>query len=218
MSMLRVVLADDHHVVRAGLRTLLERALPCQVIGEAADGQAAIELVTRLKPDVLVVDLMMPDITGIAVVREIRLQAPATHIVMLSMHADELYVREALRAGATAYVLKEALANEFVTAVRAAAHGRRYLSHTLSERVLAQYIQQQNDSTHDPYELLTERERAVLHRAALGYTAVEIGQQLALSPRTIETYRTNLLQKLGLRHQTDLVRYAIKRGIIGLDT
>jgi len=151
------------------------------------------------------------------VVRRVQQLAPATRVVVLSMHADELYVRDALRAGATAYVLKESQASEFVQAVREASQGRRYLSHALSERMIERYIQQEGMSADDPYELLTERERAVLQLAALGHTAAEIAAQLSLSSRTVETYRTNVLQKLDLRNQTDLVRYAIKRGIISLD-
>jgi DNA-binding NarL/FixJ family response regulator len=215
--MLRVVLADDHHVMRAGLRTLLERDLPCTIVGEAANGLAAVELVTHLTPDVLVVDLMMPGINGIEVLRRIQHLVPTPRAVVLSMHADELYVREALRAGATAYVLKEAQASEFVQAVREAAQGRRYLSHALSERMIDRYIQLEGTAADDPYDLLTERERAVLQLAALGHTAAEIAAQLSLSSRTVETYRGNLMQKLDLRNQTDLVRYAIRRGIIALD-
>ena len=218
MSALRVVLADDHHVMRQGLRTLLEHDAHCEVIGEAADGPTAVELVARLAPDVLVVDLMMPGMSGLEVIRQARQLAPNTRYVVLSMHADELYVREALRAGATAYVLKEAQASEFVQAVREAAAGRRYLSPAHSERMLDRYIQQQGADSGDPYDLLSERERAVLRLAALGHTAAEIGAQLALSPRTVETHRTSLLQKLDLRNQTDLVRYALKRGIIPLDS
>jgi DNA-binding NarL/FixJ family response regulator len=217
MSALRLVLADDHHVIRQGLRTLLEQELGCAVVGEAANGHEALELVARLAPDVLVVDLMMPGITGIEVIRQLQPLALPTRVVVLSMHADELYVREALRAGATAYVLKEAQASEFVAAVRAAAAGERYLSRALSERMIEQYMQQERAAADDPYELLSERERVVLRLAALGHTAAEIAAQLSLSSRTVETYRATMLQKLDLRTQTDLVRYAIRRGIIALD-
>jgi two-component system, NarL family, response regulator NreC len=217
MHLLSIVLADDHHVMRQGLRSLLERELHCAVVGEAADGRAAVALVTQLKPDVLVVDLMMPTMSGIEVIRALRSSVPQTRIVVLSMHADDLYVREALRAGAVAYVVKEAQASEFVQAVREAAAGRRYLSSALSERLIDSYLQQTGSAVEDSYELLTERERAVLQLTALGATSAEIAAQLALSMRTVETYRTNILHKLDLRHQTDLVRYAIKRGLIPLD-
>ena len=216
MPPLRVILADDHPVMRQGLRTLLEQELTCKIVGEAADGLSAIALVAQYLPDVLVVDMMLPALPGLEVIRQVQAQVPATRIVVLSMHADELYVREALRLGATAYVLKESQAHEFVLAVSEAAAGRRYLSQALSERMIDQYIQQGIGSS-DPYDLLSERERTVLRLSALGQTAAEVASSLALSPRTIETYRTNLLQKLGLRNQAELIRYALRRGLITLD-
>lgn len=217
MNRVSVVLADDHHVMRQGLRSLLERELGCLVVGEAADGPATLGLVERLKPDVLVVDLMMPGMTGLEVIRQVRLGAPHTQVVVLSMHADDFYVREALRAGALGYVLKESQAAEFVQAVREVAQGRRYLTLRLAEHLIDSYLQQLGTSVEDPFDLLTESERAVLELAALGQTAGEIAKRLALSPRTVETYRTNLLHKLDLRNQSELVRYAIKRGIIPLE-
>jgi DNA-binding NarL/FixJ family response regulator len=217
MGALTIVLADDHHVVRSGLRTLLEVELGAQIIGEAADGLAALQLVEQLRPDLLVVDLMMPGLAGLEVVRRVHERVPNTHVLVLSMHADEAYVLEALRAGAIGYVLKESQAAEFVQAVRDAAEGQRYLSPTLSERMITTYIQHVSATATDPYDLLTDRERDVLHLAALGCTALEIGERLALSARTAETYRTSVLRKLELRNQTDLVRYALKRGIISLD-
>lgn len=217
MSGWSVVLADDHQVVRQGLRTLLETELGSVVIGEAEDGLAAVELVRRLAPNVLIVDLMMPGLTGLEVTRRVRQIAPHTQIVILSMHADESYVREALRVGATAYVLKESKAAEIVQAVRDAARGQRYLSPALSDRIIASYLQQYPPAD-DPYELLTTRERDVLHLAALGLTAAEIAERLMLGVRTVESYRTSLMRKLELRHQTDLVLYAIKHGIITLPT
>ena len=217
MSALTIVLADDHPVVRGGLRTLLEVELGAQVIGEAADGLMALQLVEQLQPDLLVVDLMMPGLTGLEVVRRVHQRVPHTRAVVLSMHADEAYVLEALRAGAIGYVLKESQAAEFVQAVREAAAGRRYLSSALSERIITTYIEQVGAPVTDPYELLTERERDVLHLAARGLTAQEIAERLELSTRTVETYRTSVLRKLALRNQTDLIRYALKRGIISLD-
>jgi DNA-binding NarL/FixJ family response regulator len=159
---------------------------------------------------------MMPGMSGIEVIRAVQAGTPRTRVVVLSMHADNVYVREALRAGAVAYVLKEAQATEFVQAVREAAAHRRYLSSALSERLIDGYLQA-DAAVDDPYELLSARERSVLQLAAAGMTSAEIATRLSLSVRTIETYRTNILHKLDLRHQTDLIRYAIKRGIIALD-
>jgi len=215
--MLTIVLADDHHVVRQGLRVLLESALPCTVVGEAADGRAAVALVERLHPALLVVDMLMPDLNGLEVIRRVRMTSPQTGIVVLSMHADEGYVREALRAGATAYVLKEARADEFVHAIREAAAGRRYLSQPLSERALDAYIEQVERPNLDPYDALTARERDILHLSVQGSTTIEIAERLTISSRTVEGHRASVLRKLGLRNQTDLVRFALRRGIIPMD-
>src|SRR5689334_5652392 len=212
-----IVLADDHAVLRQGLHSLLERELGYAVVGEAADGESAIDLVAQLAPDVLVVDLMMPGMSGLEVIRQVRQCSPHTRVLVFSMHADAVYVREALRAGAIGYVLKEAAASELVQAVREAAQGRRYLSLVLTESLLDSSSLQVGTHVDDPYDLLTESERAVLKLAAQGHTAAEIAGRLSLSQRTVETYRTNLLHKLDLRNQAELVRYAIKRGIIPLE-
>lgn len=217
MLMLSVVLADDHPVLRQGLRSLLEHEFGYAVVGEAADGPAAIELVVRLVPDVLVVDIMMPGMSGLEVIRQVHERTPQTRVVVLSMHADAVYVREALRAGAAGYVLKEAHASEFVQAVREVAHGRHYLSRALTENLTESQIAQVGAYIDDPYDLLTDSERAVLKLAAQGHTSIMIAETLAFSPRTVETYRANLLHKLDLRNQTELVRYAIRRGIIPLE-
>jgi DNA-binding NarL/FixJ family response regulator len=217
MSKLTIVLADDHHVVRQGLRTLLEGVLQCEVVGEAADGWAAVEIIRRTQPNVLVVDMVMPKLSGLEVIRQVRQIAPQTRIVVLSMHADEAYVREALRAGATGYVLKESNADEFVQAVQQAAVGRRYLSPPLSERALDAYIAQSAETPFDLGETLTSREREVLILAARGMTTAEIAAQLILSVRTVEAYRGRMMQKLGLRSQIDLIRYAIRQGLISMD-
>ncbi|GAB4117485.1 MAG: response regulator transcription factor [Roseiflexaceae bacterium] len=216
MSNLTIILADDHHVVRQGLRALLEYSLDCTIVGEASDGQTAIELVQALQPHVLVIDMVLPKQSGIEAIQIIRQVAPNTRIVVLSMHGDESYVREALRAGATAYVLKESDASEFVRAIQHAAEGRRYLGPPLNERALDAYIMQSMETPFDPSETLTSREREVLQLAAMGKTSAEIASQLFLSVRTIETYRTRMMQKLGLRTQVDLVRYALRQGIISI--
>jgi DNA-binding NarL/FixJ family response regulator len=217
MQKLTIVLADDHHVVRQGLRTLLEGALDCTVVGEAADGWMAVDLVKRLQPAVLVVDMVLPKLHGLEVIRHVRQAAPETRIVVLSMHADESYVREALRAGATGYILKESHADEFVQAVQHAATGRRYLSAPLNDRALDAYIAQAADSSFDLLETLTSRERDVLLMAARGSTTVEIAEQFSLSTRTVEAYRARMMHKLGLHSQMDLIRYALRRGLIAIE-
>ncbi len=215
--MTTIVLVDDHHVVRQGLRALLEAEPDFSVIGEAADGLAVVDLVDRLQPDVLIVDLMMPGLNGLDITRQVSQRSPQTQVIILSMYANEAYVVEALRNGATGYVLKDANVADLVRAVREATAGRRYLSPPLSDRAIEAYMQKANESTLDSYETLTAREREVLHLAAEGYTSTEIAERLSISPRTVETHRSNLMHKLDLRTQTDLIRYAIRRGILPLE-
>jgi two-component system response regulator NreC len=214
MKMITVVLADDHHVVRQGLRSLLAAESDLQVIGEAADGLEATQLVERLKPDILVLDLMMRGIGGLEVTREVSKRSPETRVVILSMYGNEAYVLEALRAGAKAYVLKEATSAELVRAIHEAVVGRRYLSSSLSERALEAYIQKTKEVVLDRYDTLTTREREVLHLAAQGCTSADIATRLYISRRTVEAHRARMMQKLGLHTQTDLIRYALQRGIL----
>ncbi len=215
--MTTIVLADDHHIVRQGLRALLEGQPDFQLVGEAGDGLEAVQLTERQKPDVLIIDLMMPSLNGLEATRQISQRSPHTRVVILSMHANEAYVLEALRNGAAGYVLKDSSAADLVQAVREVVAGRRYLSSPLSERAIAAYIQKASDVALDPYEMLTNREREVLHLAAEGYTNAEIADQLSISPRTAETHRANLMHKLGLRTHTDLIRYALRRGILPME-
>jgi two-component system response regulator NreC len=212
--MITIVLADDHHVVRQGLRSLLAAESDLQVIGEAADGLAAAQLVESLQPDILVLDLMMRGVNGLEVTREVSKHSPRTRVVILSMYGNEAYVLEALRAGAKAYVLKEATADELVRAIREAASGHRYLSSSLSEHAIEAYMKKTEDTGLDPYDTLTTREREVLHLAAQGYTNADIADRLYISRRTVEAHRANMMQKLGLHTQTDLIRYALQRGIL----
>ncbi len=215
--MLTLLLADDHQVVRQALRSLLEPKVPCTVVGEAADGVEALALLDALQPDELVLDMQMPGLSGLEVIQRAQQRRPSTRIVVLSMHGNEGYVREALRAGASAYVLKEAAADELIHAVREAAVGRRYLSAALSERAIDAYVQQVVGPNLDLYDTLSEREREVLFLSARGLTTAEIAKRLVVSPRTVESFRAKLMRKLDLHNQTDLVRYALRRGIIPME-
>ena len=215
MSVITIILAEDHHIVLQGLQALLEMEPDFEIVGKATDGPEAAQLVERVQPNILIVDLMMPGLNGLEVTRLVRQRSPQTRIIILSMHDTEAYVTEALSSGAAGYVLKKSSAADLVNAVREVMDGRRYLSPILSERALEayiQYVQQVKDVSATPYELLTPREREVFHLAAEGYTNTEIADRLSISPRTVETHRANMMRKLGLH--TDLVRYAIQQGIL----
>jgi DNA-binding NarL/FixJ family response regulator len=208
-----VILADDHEVVRRGVRSILEAGAGFKVVAEVADGLAAVQAVEKQKPTLLFLDLSLPRLHGLEALRQVRATSPHTKVLVLSMHNDEPYVIEALRAGAMAYILKGSESTEILRAVQEVLAGRRYLSAPLSERAIAALTSQTPDQT-DPLNALTPREREVLALAADGLSTTEMAERLFISPRTAETHRTNLMQKLGLQSQTDLVRFAIRRGLI----
>jgi len=212
--MTTIVLADDHPVVRRGLRALLEAVPDFRVTGETGDGLEVVRLVEELRPQVLVLDLMMPGVGGLEVARQVNLRFPTTKVVILFMHANEAYVLEALRNGASAYVLKDAGGGELLQAVRSVVAGSRYLSAPLSERAIADYVEKAKSAPLDPVGELTTREREVLGLAAEGQSTGDIAARLGISPRTAETHRANLMRKLGLHNQTALVRFAIRQGIL----
>lgn len=208
-----VILADDHEIVRRGVRSLLEADGAFKVLAEVADGLSAVQAVEKFKPTLLFLDLSMPRLHGLEALRQVRSASPNTKVLVLSMHNDEPYVIEALRAGAMAYILKGSESTEIARAVAEVVAGRRYLSAPLSERAIAALTSRTPDQT-DPLNALTPREREVLSLAAEGLSTTEMAEKLFISPRTAETHRTNLMQKLGLQSQTDLVRFAIRRGLI----
>ena len=212
--MTTIVLADDHQILRQGLRKLLEEETGYHIVGETGDGLEAVELVERLKPDILVVDIVMPGLNGLDVIRSVRQRSEQTHIIVLSMHANEGYVVQALRYGASGYLLKESSSTELIQAVEEVVAGRRYLSTSLAERALDAYVEKVGQSVSDPYEMLTERERQVLQLAAEGHSNAEIATRLSIGVRTVETHRSNLLHKLALKNQNDLTRYAMQRGLL----
>jgi two-component system, NarL family, response regulator NreC len=212
--MTTIVLSDDHNIVRQGIKALLAAEPDMKVIAEAADASTTIALVNQHKPDVLVLDLMLGEIDGIDVVRQIVSSSPKTAIVILSMYSNEAYVVRALRAGAKAYVLKECTAEELATAVRFAVSGKKYLSATLSQQAINTYVKASGEVIQESYDTLTPREREVLHMVAHGHTNSEIAKRLSISPRTVEVHRANMMRKLGLNSHTDLMRYAMQNNII----
>ena len=209
-----IVLADDHLVVRRGIRAVLEAEPDLQIVGEVDDGAGVLAMIEAVRPDVLVLDVMMPNLGGFQVLRELGEKAVSTKVVVLSMYSTEAYVTEALRLGAIGFVVKDSSAGDLIRAVRQAAAGRRFLSAPLSESIIEAYMQRVQVSSQDPYDRITPREREVLILAANGHTSAEIAGRLTISPRTAESHRANLMQKLGLRHQTDLIRYALRRGLL----
>jgi DNA-binding NarL/FixJ family response regulator len=212
--MTTLVLADDHHLVRQGVRTLLEAEGDLRIIGESADGLDTIRLVERLHPQVLVLDLMMPGLSGLEVARQVARRCPQTKVVILSMYDDEGYVLHALRNGALGYVLKGAMPDELIRAVRECAAGRHYLSSPLADRAVKAYHLSSPESAPDGYDRLTNRESEVVHLAAEGYSNSAIAARLGISPRTAETHRASVMRKLNLQTQADLVAFAIRRGLI----
>jgi two-component system, NarL family, response regulator NreC len=209
-----LVLADDHPVVRRGMRAILESDADFSIVGEASDGLETVRLVERLKPDVLVLDLMMPGLSGLEALRILRERTPKTRVVVLSMHSSKALVAEALKIGATGYVLKGSTDDHLIRAVRDAAAGKRFLSPPVTEIAIDAYIEQAKAGPFDPHETLTAREREVLQLAAEGKTSSEIAGRLHISHRTVENHRAHLMQKLGLQNQTELVRYALHRGML----
>lgn len=210
----KVVIADDHAMVRQGMKAILESGGQIQIIGEASDGIEAVSLVEKLKPDVTLLDLMMPGLNGLEVTRQI---SKLTHVLIVSMHANEAYVLEALRNGALGYVLKDSTAQELIDAVNRVALGLRYLSAPLSERAIDIYTRRAETAPLDPYDTLTTREREVFHLMAEGLSNSEISVRLNISPRTVEIHKSNVQHKLNLYTQTNIVRYALRKGILPMD-
>ena len=214
MSATTILVADDHPIVRQGLRTLLEAEPDLAVVGEASDGLEAVRSAERLRPHVLVVDVLMPGLNGLEVAREVA-RGRGTRVVVLTMHNAPTYVERAFRYGATSYVLKDSTGTELVHAVRETAQGRRYLSPVLPPPEPP--VARGHGAVVDPYDLLTSRERTVFQLTAEGFTAAAIGERLFIGRRTVETHRVNLMQKLALRTQSELIRYAVRRGVLPID-
>lgn len=212
-----MILADDHIIVREGLRALLAAEPDFDVVGETGDGISAVKLVADLNPDVAVLDLMMPGLNGIDVARQLQRQTRKPKIIILSMHDDEGFVLEALTNGVSGYVLKDSGSDDLIHAVREVNAGHRYLSPSLTDRAIEVYEKMDRAGTNDKYETLTSREREVLHLSAEGLTNSRIALRLGISVRTAETHRSNIMHKLGVHTQADLTRYAIRRGIIPME-
>jgi DNA-binding NarL/FixJ family response regulator len=218
-DVIRVILADDHAVVRAGLKAVLSSAKDITVIGEAANGKEAVALTERLKPDVVIMDLSMPEMDGAAATKAILAKDSTTRVLILTMHAEEEYLLPLLEAGAAGYLVKSTADTELVTAVRAVAHGDPYVRSSASH-VLIRGLTRKDpaQADHDRYNSLTQRERDVLRLVAGGYSAPEIGEQLFISPKTVDTYKQRVNEKLGISHRSEYVDFALRIGILTAST
>ena len=215
MSSIRILLADDHTVVRDGLRALLEKQADMAVVAEAGDGRDSVRLAEQHAPDVVIMDIAMPNMNGIEATRRIVAACPKTSVVILSMHQDESYVLRSLKAGAKGYLLKDSLRSDVIDAIRSVAQGRSFLTRKVSRILQEDYIRQlERRGLDDSYDLLTDREREVLQLIAEGRTNKEAANLLNVSLTTVETHRTHILQKLGLHSIPELILYAVRKGVI----
>ena len=215
MKPIRVLLADDHKLIRAGLVLVVQQQPDLSVIGEADDGRQAVQLVESLRPDVVVMDIGMPNLNGIEAARQITASRPDTAVVILSMHADEGYVLRALKAGARAYLLKDSATTDLVQAIRAVVEGKSFFSPAVSKVLLQDYMRKlQRSGAEDSYDLLSPREREVLQLVAEGQSNKEVANLLNLSTYTVETHRAKIMQKLNLKGVPELILYAVRKGII----
>ncbi|MEI8188869.1 MAG: response regulator transcription factor [candidate division NC10 bacterium] len=209
---IRILLADDHAVLRAGLRVLLSAQADLEVVGEAAEGAEALRLARSLKPDVVVMDIGMPGVSGIDATARIRRELPSTKVLILSMHDDQGYLRQALRAGSSGYVLKKAADTELLAAIRAAVRGGIFLDPSLARGLVEDVIQPKVHASEAP--ALSEREREVLRLLAHGHTNQQVADRLCIGVKSVETYKSRLMEKLGLKGRAELVRYALTHGLL----
>ncbi len=212
---IRILLADDHTILRAGLRMMLNAQPDFEVVGEAQDGRQAIQEAQRLQPDVILMDITMPDMNGIEATRQIKKLLPEIKVLVLTMHEHDEYVFQALRAGASGYMLKEAADTDLISALRVIQNGQFYLSPTAQSVMVGDYLQRvRTGEEKDSYSSLTEREREILKLVAEGYTNNKIAERLIISPKTVDTHRTHVMDKLNLHSRAELVKYAMRRGLL----
>jgi two-component system, NarL family, response regulator NreC len=215
MNPIRILLADDHTVIRRGLRALLERQNGFVVVAEAADGREAVETAAAVGPDVAVIDIGMPNLNGIEAARRITEKRPETAVVILSMHADESYVLRALKSGARGYLLKDSPEEDLINAIRAVHQGKAFFSPEISKMLAEDYMRQMRQrGVEDSYELLTPREREILQMLGEGNSNKEVATKLNLSLHTVETHRGNVLEKLNLHSTAEMILYAVRKGIV----
>lgn len=217
MKTIRILIADDHTLVRDGIRALLALAADIDVVGEAANGKEAVDKVRELRPDVVLMDLMMPLMSGLDATRRIRRDFPETKVLALTQYDDSDYVVPVIEAGARGFITKMAAFSELASAIQAVSKGDSYLSPTAAAALVEECQQKTGeDGRKDPYDSLTDREREVLKLVVEGHTAKEIADMLVVSPKTVEWYKTSLMNKLSIHNKTDLIRFAIRKSLISL--
>lgn len=216
MEKIRIVIADDHAVLRSGLKALLNCSPLFEVIGEAGDGQQAVAMIEELRPDVLLLDISMPVMSGVDCIKELRSRGLACRILVLTMYDDDEYIKEVMRAGADGYVLKKSADTELVEGILKIHSGKKYLNETMSQTLLTSLLRINNEKSdqRDPYILLSSRERQVLRLLAQGHTNSEIAEHLSLSAKTVDTYRSRIMNKLNVRKKSELVNYALQYKLI----
>lgn len=212
---IRVLLADDHTILRAGLRMMLDAQPDIEVVGEASDGRQALAEAQRLQPDLVLMDITMPEMNGIEATRQIKRALDTTRVLILTMHENEEYLFQVLRAGASGYILKEAAGTELISAIRIVYSGRFYMSPSAQSMMVGDYLQRvRSGEERDSYSALTEREREILKLVAEGHTNNQIAERLFISPKTVDTHRTHIMDKLNLHSRAELVKYAMRRGLL----
>lgn len=216
-SRITILLADDHQILRSGLKNLFTKQEDMEVVAEAEDGRAAVEMARKFSPRVVVMDISMPDLNGVEATRQIMAESPGTKIIALSVHSDRKYVSETLKAGAVGYLLKDAPFEELVLAVRTVASGKVYLSPRVANVVIDDYVRQGTAPNSSAYAVLSPREREVLQLLAEGKATKEVAQHLQVSVKTVETHRAKIMDKLGMRSVAELTKYAIREGLTSLE-
>jgi two-component system response regulator NreC len=215
MTTVRILIVDDHTLVRQGLRKILETHAGWEVVGEAGDGRTAINMAIELKPDVVLMDIAMPRLNGVEAIQQITRRAPGTHVLALSMYSDEAYVTRAVRAGALGYLLKDSADEDLVRAVTAVSQGKSFFNPSIAKIILDDYNRQlQQPGVTDRFETLSEREREVFQLVAEGHSSKEVADLLSISPATVETHRAHIMDKLDLHSTAELVLCAARRGIV----
>ncbi|WP_272698661.1 response regulator [Desulfovibrio sp. Fe33] len=220
-NIMDIMIVDDHPLFREGLKTIISRDQHFAVCAEAGSGGEGIALARTNRPDIVLVDISMPDKSGIQMIRELKDELPQTRFVIISMHSEADYIIEAFRAGATAYIIKESAAGQLIKGLHTVAKGNIFLDGALSQEVVFKLLQTKDDADdgqNDPYSTLTPREQEVMRMLAEGLTAKGMAEQLFISPKTVENHRTNLMKKLGLKNSVELVRYAARLGLINIET